>query len=185
MKAKAPGLRLRLPWSGHLGPLQPPVPENRPLWAARAAPRAGGHGLLGCESRRRTRVLPAASWPRETEASSRPGCQWPGQLASLRTVRPRAPPGHHLCGRPGVWSTQGGCSRPDVAAQSRTHGWSPRRCTGARASCPLLRLKRPRGVSVGGHHGCSRGTHSRWQCPQCPRVVGGGEQEAGGVGLPR
>ena len=50
MKAKAPGLRLRLPWSGHLGPPQPPTPQNRPLWAARAAPRAGEHGLQGRES---------------------------------------------------------------------------------------------------------------------------------------
>lgn len=52
------------------------------------------------------------------------------------------------------------------------------------ASCvlPSLHLQQPCGISVGGHYGCSRGSHSRWQCPQSPRVVGG-EQEAACRGL--
>lgn len=54
MKAEAPGLRLRLPWSG------------------------------SCESvGRKERVLPSWSWPQETEDSFRPCCPvaWPPGLA--------------------------------------------------------------------------------------------------------
>ena len=180
MKAKAPGLRLRLPWSGHLGPPQPPTPQNRPLWAARAAPRAGEHGLQGRESvgegRGFSLLRPGLGRPRPPSGPA--AVAWPPGLAE-----DGAPKGSSwaLPVRAAGRVEPAGRLLPSRRFRVVSHTWlEPQEAQVGSCVLPSPPPQAAPWDQCWGHHGCSRGPHSRWQCPQCPRVVGGGEPGAQG-----